>query len=80
MLTQENYNASAGQFFNYEVRCNNPECFSFNFVYGDVQAETIYPYILCGSCGDQILNLKKEGSDWVVIQEARAFFQEIGML
>lgn len=80
MLTQADYDASAGQYFTYEVRCDNPQCSSFNLEYGGVQAETLYPYIMCGACGNQILNLKQEGSDWVVIEEARSFFEKIGML
>ena len=80
MATQEEYDNSAGQFMTYEVRCKNSGCSSYNFEYGDVQAETIYPYIMCGACGEQILNLKQEGSNWVVIEDARTFFQEIGML
>jgi hypothetical protein len=77
MATQEEYDNSAGQFVIYEVRCDNPECSSFNFEYGGVQAETIYPYIMCGACGEQILNLKADGEEWKVIQEAFSYFGEM---
>lgn len=77
MATQEEYDNSAGQFVTYDVRCENSGCSSFNLEYGDVQAETIYPYIMCGSCGSQILNLKAQGQDWQVIQEAFSYFEEL---
>jgi hypothetical protein len=77
MATQEQYDNSAGEFITYEVSCQNLECSSYDLEYGNVRAETIYPYIFCGSCGNQILKLKAEGKEWTFIEEAFSYFSKL---
>ena len=80
MVTKEDYDNSAGQYFIYEIKCTNQNCSVYNNEYGDIQAETIYPYIICGSCGEQITTIKQNGFDWITVEPARNFFNKIGML
>ena len=79
MATQQEYDDSAGQFFTYDILCKNPECKLFDLIQEGIVAETIYPYIFCG-CKNQILDLKREGGDWEVVEEAFSYFGKMGSL
>lgn len=79
--TKEDYENSMENFFEYEVICNNSECPSVNKIQSKIRAETIYPYIFCGGCGQQVLNIKRSDSeDWELIDDAFTFFAEIGLI
>ena len=80
MATQKEYDESAGQYFTYDALCKNPDCKSVDLIQEGIVAETIYPYIFCGGCGNQILDLKPEGGDWTVIEEAFSYFGKMGAL
>lgn len=80
MATQEQYDNSAGLYFTYDALCKNSECKSFDLIQENIVAETIYPYIFCGGCNAQILNLKREDGDWEVIEEAFSYFGKMGAL
>ena len=78
---EEEYIATSDVSYTYYVVCKNDQCPSYNLEYGNVLAETEYPYILCGPCGQQTTNLKRYGdSEWSVIEDAQTFFSRIGTI